>query len=387
MAMFDFSEEDIMFQRMCRDFCVKELRPHYKENLDKTTIPPDLVKRMGDVGMLGVMQPEKYGGQPGSYVMLGIIGEEVSREFFDLGMIPAMTRTVCDGAMVLNEEKQKEIIPKSISGDYICSFAMTEPEVGSDAAHIRMKADRDGDYYILNGEKTSISYACQAEYGLVFAITDATKGARGISAFVVPFNLQGIEKTAIPYFGAKGMGESSVIFDNVRLPAEYRVGEEGAGFIWGMEDLDWMRASLALQDSGLALISLEETMEYVKGRYAFGQPIGKFEGVSFKIVENLAQVEAGRLLAYKALWLNDVGRTREATDVNAMAKYFLPRASMKAIWDCVLLHGYLGYSEEYPLMRRMVDSIAWQIGDGTREIMDTILVRDLLGRDMVAYKR
>jgi cyclohexanecarboxyl-CoA dehydrogenase len=386
MAMFDFSEEDVMFQRMCRDFCVKELRPRYTANLSETSVPTDLVKRMGDVGMFGLMQPEKYGGQPGSFVMLGIIAEELSREFFDLGMLPAMARTVCDGAMTLNEEKQKEIMPKSISGDYICSFAMTEPEVGSDAAHMRLRATKDGDDYILNGEKTSISYACQAEYGLVFGVTDPSKGVRGVNAFVVPFNSTGIERTIIPYFGAKGMGESSVIFDNVRLPADYRVGEEGAGFIWGMQDLDWMRSSLALQDAGLAMISLEETIEYVKERKAFGRPIGKFEGVSFKIVEDLAEVEAGRLLAYKSLWLTDVGRHHEATDVNAMAKYFLPRACTKAIWDCVLLHGYIGYSEEYPLMRRMVDSISWQIGDGTREVMDTILVRDLIGRDYVAYR-
>jgi len=318
--------------------------------------------------------------------MLGIIGEEVSREYFDLGMIPAMARTVCDGAQLLDEEKQVEVIPKSISGDYICAFAMTEPEVGSDAAHIRMRAVKDGEYYIVNGEKTPISYTNIGDYANVFMVTDPEKGARGVTAFIVPLKLPGIVKSVIPHVGATGMGCSSCIFDNVKLHERYRCGEEGTGFIWGMGEFDWMRSGLALQNAGMAAISLEETIEYVKTRQAFGRPIGKFEGISFKIADNLAMLEAGRLLGYKALWLTDQGRHREATIENAMCKYFLPRVSFRAIWDCILAHGHVGYSSEYPLGRRLMDSIAWMIGDGTREIMETIIVRDLIGKDFVAYK-
>jgi cyclohexanecarboxyl-CoA dehydrogenase len=263
---------------------------------------------------------------------------------------------------------------------------MTEPEVGSDAAHIRCRAVKDGEYYTCNGEKTPISYTGQADYANIFMVTDPEKGARGVTAFIVPYKAPGIAISVIPHFGATGMGCSSCIFDNYKLHESYRCGEEGTGFIWGMTEFDWMRSGLALQDAGMAAISLEETIEYVKTRYAFGRPIGKYEGISFKIADNLAQVEAGRLLAYKALWLTDQGRHREATVENAMAKYFLPRASFRAIWDCILAHGHVGYSSEYPLGRRLVDSISWMIGDGTREVMETIIVRDMIGKDMVAYK-
>ena len=383
---WDFTESQLMFQKTCRDFAVKELRPLHKEYLDKNYPAPEGVKKMTDLGLFALLQPEKYGGQPGDFVMLGIEGEELSREYFELGTVPVGVKVVGDGVTLCPEETQQEIMPKLIRGECGGCFCLTEPQTGSDAAHIQTRVVKEGDYYIVNGEKTSISGGTYSDFGLTTVTTDPTKGARGIIVLVIPFNLPGVQRTIIPHIGAKGLGASSIVFDNVRVPTRYLCGMEGAGFGIIMNMLSYMRSYLSLQCIGLASVSLEETIEYVKQRQAFGRPIGKFEGVSFKIADRLAEVEAARLVCYKALSLLDENKPVEAIVEAAMGKYLAPRVSFRAIWDCILLHGHLGYSEESPLGRRLLDCMAWQIGDGTREIQETVIVQAKLGKDMIAYR-
>jgi Acyl-CoA dehydrogenases len=383
---WDFNESQLMFQRSCRDFSVKELRPLHKEYIGRAEVPQEGIKKMADMGILAIMQPEKYGGQSGDFVTLGIACEEISREYFELGTVPVGSKVFGDSVMLCPEEVQDELIPKFVSGEVTGALCMTEPQVGSDAAHIQMRAVREGDHYVVNGEKTSITFGAFADYGLATVVTDPTKGVRGVSLIIIPLNLPGVSRTLIPHIGAKGFGASSITFDNVHVPIRYLCGEEGDGFRPLMAMLDYLRTGLAVQCIGLALISLEETAEYVKQRQAFGQPIGKFEGVSFRLVDNFAQVEAAKLLCYKTLSLIDQGRLHEASTEAAMAKYLAPRVSFRAIWDSILFHGHLGYSEEYPLGRRLLDCLSWQIGDGTREIQEIVMVGGILGRDLVAYR-
>jgi cyclohexanecarboxyl-CoA dehydrogenase len=221
----------------------------------------------------------------------------------------------------------------------------------------------------------------------MFCKTDPAAGFRGVTGFLVPLNdLAGISRANVYHIGGASMNAGSLIFDNVKLPAKYRIAEEGKGFLFAMQTVDWMRDALALESLGLAQLSLEETIDYVKDRNAFGQPVGKFEGVSFKIAEHLTFVEAARLLSYKALWLTDQGKLAEANTATAHAKWWGPRVATQAIWDCIVLHGHVGFSTEYLLGRRLLDSMCWQLGDGTQEVMKTILVRNIMGKDMVAYK-
>ncbi len=382
---WDFNESQLIFQRSCRDFSVRELRSLHKEYLGRPELPREGIKKMADMGLLGIMLPEKYGGQPGDFVTIGIACEEIAREYFELELMPVGLKVLGDCIAFCTEETQDELAPKFISGEVIGCLCMTEPQVGSDAAHIQTSAVRKGDHYVVNGEKTSISFGAYADYGLVTVVTDPAKGARGISLLVIPLNLPGISRTLIPHIGVKGLAASSIMFDNVRVPARYLCGEEGAGFPVLMRTLDYLRTSLAVGCIGLALISLEETVEYVKQRQAFGRPIGKFEGISFRLVDNFAQVEAAKLLCYKTFSLVDQGRFHEASIEAAMAKYLAPRVSFQAIWDCTLFHGHLGYSEEYPLGRRLMDCLSHQIADGTREIQEVVMVAGIMGKDMVAY--
>lgn len=388
---WNFTEEQLMFQRSCRDFAVKELRPLWKQHANEDWLPKEGLKKMGEAGLLGIRTPEKYGGQAGDFVSLGIVAEEISREYFEFGTLAVIGPVCWELVQNAPQETQEEVMPKLTKGDAWGSLCMTEPDVGSDAAHIRTRGIKDGDCYIVNGEKTSITAGSYANYGLTSVVTDPSKEARGITTFIIPFNLPGISQSLIKHLGAKGFGCGSITFDNVRVPARYRCGEEGTGFIGLAGMIDWLRVCLSLNCVGVAAISLEETAEYVKQRQAFGRPIGKFEAVSHKIVDRFAQVEACRLLCYRALSLveesrKDPGKRGEASVECSMAKYLSPRVTFDTVKDCILLHGHLGYSEDYPLGKRMLDCLAWQIGDGTREIQEIVMVSGLIGRDMVAYR-
>jgi cyclohexanecarboxyl-CoA dehydrogenase len=218
----------------------------------------------------------------------------------------------------------------------------------------------------------------------MFIKTDPTQRARGVTCFCVLLNLPGITKSIIHHTGFKPLGDASIILDEVRLPSKYRSGEEGKGFhIFAGGGEDFLRPCLGFVALGQAQASLEETMNYVLQRTAFGQPVGKFEGVSFKIAEHATRIEAARLLCYHTFRLNDQGLTH--TKESAMCKWWCPEVVFNAIHDCILLHGYLGYSEEYPLEQRQRDVMEFEFADGTAQIMKIIIARELMGRVVVPY--
>jgi len=261
-------------------------------------------------------------------------------------------------------------------------LALSEPGAGSDAKAMTSRARRDGDEYVLDGEKSGISLLMAADACVVFAKTDPA-GARGVTAFLVPMDAPGV--TLLPFrdMGSRPVGRGGLHLDGVRVPADYRVGEEGKGFYSVMNAFDYSRFIIGLMCLGAAEASLDETIAYVTQRHAFGQPLARFEGVQFPIAEHATYIEAARWLCYRGLWLRDADRphTKEA----AMAKWWAPKVAVECIHDCLLLHGQYGYSQDLPHEQRLRDVMGLQIGDGTAQVQKIIIARELMGREYLPY--
>ena len=383
MAGFSFSEEQEMFRSEMQRFAQRELAPGANERAKKESVSREMIKKMADVGLLGLNAPEEYGGQPSDFVSMGIAAEELAKVDLGIGMISLVNPIMSIALKAGTEEARQEWLPQFVKGDKLSCFAITEPGCGSDAAAIQMKAVHDQGYYILNGEKTSVTNGMNADIALVFAKTDATAGARGVTTFIVPLDLPGITRSRFADMGFIPLGRASLIMEDVKIPVKYRVGEEGKGFYVAMHGFNFWRVILGLAVLGLAESSLEDAIEYSKQRKAFGRPIAKFEGVSFKIAEAATHIEAARLLCYRTLWLRDqeLPHTKEA----AMCKWFAPKVAVDTIHNSLLIHGHIGYSEEYPVEQRLRDAIGFEMADGTAEIMKLIIVRELLGREFLPY--
>ena len=379
--MFAFSEDEEMYAREVRAFFRKELAPLAKVST-KMPIPSyrtKVRKKLGEFGILGMELPEEYGGQGHvGFVKLGIAFEELGAvEVTAMTDIPIMTCELI--ARFADKETAQKWLPPLIKGDKCVCLGVTEPGCGSDAAAIKTQARKDGKYYVINGEKTSITTGVYADVGVVYAKTDPSAGARGVTAFLVPMDDPSIKKSAFGDMGWELTGRSSLFFDDTRVPERYRLGEEGKGFVYVMQQFDYIRTLLGLVTLGAARTSLEEAVEYAKQRKAFGQSISKYEGVAFKIAEHATRIEAARLLCYRALWLKDQGlpHGKEA----AMCKWWCTRLAVDAIHDCLLIHGHYGYSTEYPVEQRLRDAIGWEIADGAEEIQKLIVTRNIFGKE------
>ena len=388
MGGFGFSEEQEMFRREVRNFAQRELAPGAKERAKEEGTPEiahEWARRIADAGLAGLGVPPKYGGQGADWVAIGIAVEEMSKADMNLGATPVLPALVTR-AMALggcSEELQQKYLPAMAKGEFLVCLVISEPHCGSDAAELRTRAVRDGDYYTINGEKTSISGSMSSDAGFLFAKTDPAARARGVTSFLVPFDLPGVSRSRIRDMGWIGVTCASIFLDDVRLPADHRLSEEGKGFYMMMGTFDVLRVFLALAVLGGAQTSLEDAINYAKQRTAFGQPIARFEGISFKIAEHATWLEAARLLCYRALWLADQGlpHTKEA----AMSKWLAPVVAVNAIHDSLLIHGHVGYSEEYPIEQRLRDAIGFEMADGTAQIMKMIIARELMGREFRPY--
>ena len=381
---FQFSPEQEMFRDSLKRF-LKENLEDRAEEIDKTgKFPKDILEKMHEsVGIPGTLLPEKYGGSESDYVTLGIAVEEISK--VEMGTAYVALSDACAEVILEygTEEAKEEWLPGLAKGKYLINGALTESGCGSDAANIKCRAEKRGDVYILNGDKSSISLTDAADLFVVSTVTDPSKGARGISAFLVP-NDDRIERSIFDDLGMRGVGRGQLFFDDTEIPKEYLLGEEGEGFTRVMVLMDKARPITSLYGLGPAQAALEETMTYVKDREAFGRPIGKFEGVQFPLAEYYTKIEAARLLCYRALWKadNGISNTLDA----AMVKYYAPEIAVEVTHGCLLLHGNVGYTEEYPIARHLRDCIGLEIGDGTAQIQKIIIGRELLGKKYVPYR-
>jgi cyclohexanecarboxyl-CoA dehydrogenase len=291
---------------------------------------------------------------------------------------------LCSGLLEQgSREVKKKFLEPFLTGNRICAFCLTEPGSGTDAAALQTSAERKGAAYLLNGEKSGITAMMDADVALVFARTEPGTGAKGVSCFVVPRNLPGVSAQAYEDLGCNAVVRGSLFLQNVEIPESYRIGEEGKGFKLAMRGFDISRILLCLEAISPALVSLQETMDHVKQRVAFGRPLATFEGVSFPIIEHLSLLESVRLLCYKALWLRDQGQS--STKEAGMVKWMAPRFSTNAIRDCIVLHGHYGYTKEYPLEQRLRDVLAIEIADGTPQVSKLVVQRELMGRGFLPY--
>jgi len=381
---FAFSSEQEELVRTLRAFASKELAPRSREWDKRGEFPWAAWRQMGELGLLGFRHPAQRGGSEIDLVSMGIAMEEIARGDFSATYGIQLAGLA---GQILGQNASEEIkarwLPPCALGEQIVALALTEPGVGSDAANLACRAVREGDGYVITGEKSGISLGMVAQAAIVFARTDADARARGVTAFLVPLDLPGVARSPLSDLGTRAVVRAVLSFDHVKVPASHRVGAEGTGFHQVMQGFDYNRVLIALACLGAAQVSLEGTMAYVRERKAFGRSLATFEGVSFPIAEAATQIDAARWLCYRALWLADRGLPH--TKESAMVKWWAPKLSVETIHQCLLLHGHYGYTDELPFEQRMRDVIGLEIGDGTAQIMKIIVARELMGRDSLPY--
>jgi cyclohexanecarboxyl-CoA dehydrogenase len=380
---FALTAEQDELVRTLRAFARKELAPRSAGWDRSGEFPWDVWRQMGELGLLGLRAPAEFGGQETDFFTIGLVVEEIARG--DFSATYGVQLAALAGEIIGRNgsaDVRARWLPPTIRGEHVIALALTEPGAGSDAANLACRAVRDGDHYVITGEKSGISLGMVAQAAIVFARTAPTQ-ARGVTAFLVPLDAPGVARSALRDLGSHVVGRAVISFDQVRIPRSHRLGEEGTGFYQVMRGFDFNRILIGLACLGAAQVSLEETMAYVKERKAFGRPLARFEGVSFPIAEAATHLEAARWLAYRALWLVDRGEpyTKEA----AMVKWWAPRLSVETIHQCLLLHGHYGYTNELPFEQRLRDVMGLEIGDGSAEIMKIVVARELMGRESLPY--
>lgn len=379
------NEDQIALRDVARRFSREKLKPHYQAREAEKGFDRALMKEIGALGLIGVDLPEEYGGLGQSGVTAGLITEEIAYGDFNISYLQLLGSLM--GAIVhrnANPELARHWNSRLVAGDAIIGLGLTEPRGGSDAANLQVKARRDGNHFILSGEKTSISFSDQCDAIVLFARTGKPEaGARGISAFLVPMDSPGIQRTRFNDVGSKIIGRGSVFFDDVRIPAENLMGQEGKGFTEVMQGFDFSRILIALQCVAAAQASIDETWEYMKERQAMGAPIVQYQGVSFPIVEFETLLAACRQLCYHGLALRDAGLPHTAE--SAMVKWMGPKTSFDAIHQCILTFGHYGWSKDLPHQQRLRDVMGLEIGDGTAQVMKLIVARERAGRVAVQY--
>lgn len=365
-----------------RRYAQQRVAPGFLERDRTRVLDRALMREMGEMGFIAPELPESAGGQGLGCLAAGVIHEEVARADLSLSYINLLASL--NGQILSHHGRPEVVAPwlaRLVRGQALLAIALTEPRGGSDAANLRLRIERDGDAYVLNGEKTSISAADQADAAVVFGRTGPVDaGAHGVTALLVPMDLPGITRNRFDCHGQRAIGRGSLFFENVRVPVDHRLGDENRGFVQVMQGFDYSRALIGLQVLAVAQVSLDETWAYVAQRDAFGKPLSAFQGVSHPLADYQTQVTAARLLCLQTLWLKDRGlpHTAEA----AMCKWWAPKLAYEAIHQCLLSHGHGGY-DRGPLQQRLRDVLGFQIGDGTAQIMKTVIARSRAGRGAV----
>lgn len=381
---FSFDKEQEYFREVLRDFSLNELLPQYTKWDREKVFPRHLWVKLGELGVNGLRVPEKYGGSGADCMMAGIAAEEIGRGDFNLTyavMLNALAAEILSNHA--SEDLKSTWLPKIASGEKVVGVAITEPAAGTDAGGIRSTAVRKGDHYILNGEKSGISAVTMGDMFIVFAKTDVDGGSRGISAFVVPADLPGVECKGYEDMGNVLIGRGSIYLNDVEVPVENLIGLENKGFSQVMNGFDLSRLLIGLQCVGAAYQSIDETIEHVKTRHSFGKPLATYQGVSFPIVEHYTNLELIKWQAYRGLWLRDQGKnhSKEASSV----KWLGPKMSQEAIHECMLLNGHYAYTKEMPLEQRLRDVIGLEIGDGTAQANKFVIAKEIIGKEFRSY--
>ncbi len=377
----DFALDDVQesYRQELRRFATRVLAPHYQADDRTARLRPGLVAEMAGMGLTGLRIPEEYGGQEASAVAAGLAAEEVARADFNAAYVIIITALVSDVLVRHGSPDQHAAwLPPIAAGTVIPALCVTEPGHGTDAATLELRAEPDGDGWRLTGEKTSITLGMDAHTALVLARTGGP-GARGVSAFYVDLTDAHVARSRFDDLGGRSIGRASLHFDGLPVTRDRLVGAEGGGFVSVMQGFDYSRAIIGLACLGAAQVSLDETLQWVRDREAFGQPIGRFQGVAFPLAEHATYLRGARHVCYEALWRKDRGLEHAAEA--AMAKFWAPKLATEVIHRCLLTFGHLGYSTDSPLGQRLRDVIGLEIGDGTAQAATLVVARNLLGRE------
>ncbi len=375
----ELSDEQRMIQAMAREFADKEVRPVAAAIDHEARFPHDTVRRMGELGLMGIAIPEAYGGSGGDTVAYAVALEEVAKACASHAVIMSVNNSLyCDPVHTYGtEEQKKRFLTPFASGQRLGCFSLTEPEAGSDASNQNTLAARDGEDYILNGRKIFVTNGREAQAALVFAQTDRAKAHRGISAFLVERGTRGfiVVKTE-DKLGIRASDTAELLFENCRVPRHHRLGEEGQGFTIALATLDAGRIGIAAQALGIATAAYEASVAYARERKSFDVPIGQHQMVQWMLADMAVALEAARMLTWRAAWLKDAGRPFSAEA--SMAKLFAAEAAMKITTDAIQVHGGYGFIKEYGVERHFRDAKITQIYEGTSQIQKLVIARHLL---------
>ncbi len=379
MMNFQLTEEQLAVQEAARDFAQSELLPEVIERDTEARFPKEQIQKMGALGFMGMMVDPTYGGGGMDTISYVIAMEELSKIDASASVSMSVNNSlVCWGLEKYGTEEQKQsYLTKLATGAQLGAFCLSEPEAGSDATSQQTTATLEGDYYLLNGTKNWITNGSSASIYLVIAQTDASKGHKGISVFIVERGWDGfVVGKKEDKLGIRGSDTHSLMFTDVKVPVKNRIGAEGFGFTFAMETLNGGRIGIAAQALGIASGAYELALAYSKERKAFGKPISQHQAIQFKLADMATQIEAARLLVYKAAWLKDEGK--DYAQASAMAKLYASEVAMSVTVEAVQVHGGYGYVKEYHVERLMRDAKITQIYEGTSEIQRIVISRGVL---------
>jgi len=378
---FDLTENQMMIQQMVRDFAEKEIRPNlYNWDRDEF-FPVETMKKMGDLGLLGIFIPEKYGGSGFSYFEYATVLMELGKVCGGIGLSVAAHNSLCTGHIYYhgNEEQKKKYLPKLASGEWIGAWGLTEPNTGSDAMRMKTTATEDGDHWVINGTKNWITHGLSGDVSVVLIRTGELLDSNGITAFIIEKGTPGFSAVKIKdKFGVRASETAELIFENVRVPKANVIGNVGEGFKQAMKILDGGRISIASLSCGIARGALEASIKYAKEREQFGKPISKFQGISFKLADMATEVNAAELLTFQAAYRKN--KNLSVTKEGAFAKYFASEVSVKCGNEAIQIMGGYGYTKEYPAEKFLRDAKLMTIGEGTSEIQKVVISRELLNK-------
>jgi alkylation response protein AidB-like acyl-CoA dehydrogenase len=375
----ELTEDQFFIKNTIREFAENKIKPVIMEYDETQKFPMELLKELGELGFLGILFLEEYGGAGLGYVEFEIIIEELARVDPSIALSVAAHNGLCTSHIYrfANEELKKRYVPDLAAGKKIGAWALTEPSSGSDAAAMRTVAEKVGDHYIVNGSKNFITHGTYGETAVVIAITDKDAGTKGISAFIVEKGMPGFSAGKKENkLGMRSCETSQLIFENCKVPAENLIGDEGMGFIQAMQILEGGRISIASLSVGLAQGCLDESIKYSKEREQFGKPLSAFQATQFKLANMKTEIDAARMLTLRAAYMKDKGlpNKKEA----AIAKLFASEIAEKAASEAVQIHGGYGFMKDYPVEKFYRDVKLLTIGEGTSEIQRIVIARDLL---------
>ncbi|MBF4519228.1 acyl-CoA dehydrogenase family protein [Flavobacterium sp. ANB] len=376
---FDYNETRLMIAQSIKDFAEKNIRPNIMEWDEAQVFPVPLFKKLGEMGFMGVLVPEEYGGSGLGYHEYITVVEEISKVDPSIGLSVAAHNSLCTNHILTfgNEDQKKKWLPKLATAEYIGAWGLTEHNTGSDAGGMNTTAVKDGDFWIVNGAKNFITHAISGDIAVVIVRTGEKGDSKGMTAFVFEKGMPGFTSGKKENkLGMRASETAELVFDNCRVPDANRLGEVGKGFVQAMKILDGGRISIGALSLGIAKGAYEAALKYSKERYQFGQPISSFQGISFKLADMATEIEASELLLHKAAFLKQ--EHKPVTTLGAMAKMYASEACVKIANEAVQIHGGYGYTKDFPVEKFYRDSKLCTIGEGTTEIQKLVISRNLL---------